>query len=61
MFSTAKNIFVSQYFSYKYYCLISTPSLWGRDYPPVQTGPVAHPASCKMGTESFLGLEAAGK
>jgi len=25
-------------------------SQWGRDFPPVQTGPVAHPASCKMGT-----------
>jgi len=22
-------------------------------FPPVQTGPGAHPASCKMGTESF--------
>ena len=26
----------------------------GRDFPPVQTGPGAHPASCKMGTGSFL-------
>ena len=26
---------------------------WGRDFPPVQTGPGAHPASCKMGTGSF--------
>ena len=25
-------------------------SRWGRDFPPVQT---AHPASCKLGTESF--------
>jgi len=25
----------------------------GRDFPPVQTGPGAHPAPCKMGTESF--------
>ena len=25
----------------------------GRDFPPVQTGPGAHPASCTMGTESF--------
>ena len=25
-------------------------SRWGRDFPPVQTGPGAHPASCKMGT-----------
>ena len=24
-----------------------------RDFPPVQTGPGAHPASCKMGTVSF--------
>ena len=29
-------------------------SRWGRDISPVQTGPGAHPASCKMGTESFL-------
>ena len=26
---------------------------WGRDFPPVQTGPGAHPASCKMCTGSF--------
>ena len=29
----------------------------GRDFPPVQTGPVAHPASCTMGTGSFSGGE----
>jgi len=28
-------------------------SRWGRDFPPVQTGPWAHPASCTMGTRSF--------
>ena len=28
-------------------------SRWGRDFPPVQTGPGAHPASCTMGTASF--------
>jgi len=28
----------------------------GRDFPPVQTGPGAHPASCKMGTGSFPGV-----
>ena len=28
-------------------------SQWGRDFPPVQTCPGAHPASCKMGTGSF--------
>jgi len=27
---------------------------------PVQTGPVAYPASCKMGTGSFPWVEAAG-
>jgi len=32
-------------------------SRWGRDFPPVQTGPGAHPASCKMGTVSFPGLK----
>jgi hypothetical protein len=28
-------------------------SRWERDFPPVQTGPGAHPASCTMGTGSF--------
>ena len=28
-------------------------SRWGRDFPPVQTSPGAHPASCKMGTGFF--------
>jgi len=28
-------------------------SRWGRDFPPVQTGPGAHPASCTMDTGSF--------
>ena len=28
-------------------------SRWGRGFPPVQTGPGTHPASCKMGTGSF--------
>jgi len=32
-------------------------SRWGRDFSPVQTGPGAHPASCKMGTGSFLGVK----
>jgi len=32
-------------------------SLWGRDFPPVQTGPRAHPTSCKMGTGSFPGVK----
>ena len=32
-------------------------SWWRRGFPPVQTGPVAHPASCKMGTGSFLGAK----
>ena len=27
---------------------------------PVQTGPVAHPASCAMGTGSFLGVKRPG-
>ena len=30
-------------------------SQWGRDFPPVHTGPGAHTASCKMGTGSFPG------
>ena len=32
------------------YIYIHIEFLWGRDFPPVQTGPGAHPASCKMGT-----------
>jgi len=31
--------------------------VWGRDFPPVQTGPGAHPTSCKMGTGSFPGVK----
>jgi len=27
----------------------------GRDFPPFQTGPENHPASCTMGTGSFRG------
>ena len=29
-------------------------------FPPVQTGPGAHPASCTVGTRSFPRVEAAG-
>ena len=29
----------------------------GRDFPPVQTGPGAHPASCTMGTGTFPGAK----
>ena len=32
-------------------------SRWGRDFPPVQTGPGAHPASCTMGIWSFPGVK----
>jgi len=32
-------------------------SLWGQNIPSVQTGPGTHPASCKMGTGSFLGVK----
>jgi len=35
-------------------------SWWGRDFPPIQTGPGAHPASCKMDTGSFPGVKWAG-
>jgi hypothetical protein len=31
-------------------------SRWGRDFLPVQTGPGAHPASCKMGNGSSPGV-----
>ena len=30
-------------------------SRWRRDFPPFQTGPGYHPASCTMGTGSFPG------
>ena len=29
----------------------------GIDFPPIQIGPGAHPASCKMGTQSFPGVK----
>ena len=32
----------------------------GRDFPPVETGPGSHLASCTMGIGSFQGVEAAG-
>jgi len=32
-------------------------SRWGRDFPPLQTGPGAHPASCTLGTGSFPGVK----
>jgi len=32
-------------------------SRWGRDLPPVQTGPGAQPFSCTMGTRSFPGVK----
>jgi len=32
-------------------------SRWGRDFPLIQTGPGAHPASCKIGTWSFPGVK----
>ena len=32
-------------------------SRWRRDFPHVQSGPGAHPASCKMGTGSFPGVK----
>ena len=32
-------------------------SKWGRDFPPVQTGPGAHPASCTIGTGSTPGVK----
>jgi hypothetical protein len=29
-------------------------SRWGRDFPPIQTGPGAHPASCIISTGFFF-------
>ena len=36
-------------------------SPWGRVFPPVQTGPGAHPVSCTMGTGSFPGVKRPGR
>ena len=36
-------------------------SRWGRNFPPVQTGPVTHPVSCTMGTRSFPGVKWPGR
>jgi len=36
---------------------VHRPFRWERDFPPVQTGPGAHPASCKMGAGSFPGVK----
>jgi len=32
-------------------------SRWGRDFPPVQTSPGAHPVSCTMDAGSFPGVK----
>jgi len=32
-------------------------SQWGRHFPPFQTGPGVHPASCKLSTGSFPGVK----
>jgi len=34
-------------------------SRWRRNFPPFQTGPGAHPASCKMDTLFFPGVKCA--
>jgi hypothetical protein len=34
--------------------------VWARFFAHVQTGPVAHPASCTMGTGSFTGVKRPG-
>jgi hypothetical protein len=40
---------------------VGIESRWGpRFSAPIQTGSEAHPASCKMSTESFPGVKAAG-
>ena len=38
-----------------FYFYVST--CWNIDFPPVQTGPGADPASCTMGTGSFQGVK----
>jgi hypothetical protein len=41
------------------YWLVGTgiESRWGRNFPPVQTGPGVKPASCAMGTRSLPGVK----
>ena len=34
---------------------------WGRDFAPVQTDPVAHPATYTMGTGTILGVKRPGR
>ena len=36
-------------------------SRWGRDFPPVQTGPGTHPVSYALGTGSFPGVKRPGR
>ena len=36
---------------------VGIESRWGRDFPPVQTGPGANPASFTMGTGYFPGVK----
>ena len=43
--------------SYPCYGRSGIESRWGRDFPPVQTGPGAHPAFCKMDTGSFPAIK----
>ena len=53
--SGEKNLYRGQITNVHRHVLLISP--WGRDFPPVQTGPGAHPASCKMGNGSFPGVK----
>jgi len=59
---------VFSFYLLKYSCTFCMPtdygldgpgieSRWERDFPPVQTGSGANPASCTMGTGSFPGVQ----
>jgi hypothetical protein len=64
--SNIKYFLVYEYMKFKKILCISThygldglgiESRWGRDFPPVQTDPVAHPATRTIGTGSFPGVK----
>ena len=56
-FSTFMSIKTCYWTQWKRFEVVKKKSRWGRDFPPVQTGPGAHLASCIMGTGPFPGVK----
>ena len=55
-----KRIIHRTFLKFKDYKRVFGPGIesrWGRNFPPVQTGPGTHPTSCTMGTGSFPGVK----